>query len=180
MSVLTRRRFFLTLAGLAAATAAVIGLALLFGAEPVRWSSLSLKSFGHALRGMELGRDDAILFQLRLPRVLMAALIGAALSAAGVAFQGLLRNPLADPFILGVSGGGALGAVIAIVLGLGTIGPLPATPSSPSSARSLPCSPSSAWPAPAAAPAPRPCCSPAWSPTPSSPRSSFSSSPWPK
>jgi iron complex transport system permease protein len=128
MSVLTRRRFFLILLGLAAATATVMALALLFGAEPVDWSALSIHSFRDAAAGLSVGRDDAILFQLRLPRVLMAALIGAALSAAGVAFQGLLRNPLADPFILGVSGGGALGAVIAIVLGLATIGPLPATP----------------------------------------------------
>jgi len=54
--------------------------------------------------------EEAIFFQLRLPRVLAAALVGAALSAAGVLFQGLLRNPLADPYILGTSGGAGLGA----------------------------------------------------------------------
>ncbi len=53
----------------------------------------------------------AILLDVRLPRVLLAALVGAALSGAGVAFQATLRNPLSDPYILGVSGGAALGAV---------------------------------------------------------------------
>jgi len=59
----------------------------------------------------------AVLFDIRLPRALLAALIGAALAAAGVTFQTLLRNPLADPFILGVSGGAACGAAISTALG---------------------------------------------------------------
>jgi len=64
--------------------------------------------------------DDAaartILLRLRLPRVLLAAAIGATLAVAGVTFQTLLRNPLADPFTLGVSGGAAAGAAIATAL----------------------------------------------------------------
>jgi iron complex transport system permease protein len=59
---------------------------------------------------------QTILFRLRLPRVLLAAVIGATLAVAGVTFQTLLRNPLADPFILGVSGGAAAGAAIATAL----------------------------------------------------------------
>ncbi|HYC61080.1 MAG TPA: iron ABC transporter permease [Thermoanaerobaculia bacterium] len=59
-----------------------------------------------------------ILLRLRLPRVLLAAAIGATLAVAGVTFQTLLRNPLADPFILGVSGGAAAGAAIATALRL--------------------------------------------------------------
>jgi iron complex transport system permease protein len=55
------------------------------------------------------------LLPARLPRVLLAVLVGAALSAVGVAFQALLRNPLADPFIMGVSGGAALGGSLALV-----------------------------------------------------------------
>ncbi len=55
-----------------------------------------------------------IIFSLRLPRVLAAGLIGAGLSATGVLFQGLFRNPLADPFVLGASGGAALGGAIAV------------------------------------------------------------------
>jgi cobalamin transport system permease protein len=57
-----------------------------------------------------------ILLQIRLPRVLLAAVIGATLAVAGVTFQTLLRNPLADPFILGVSGGAAAGAAVATAL----------------------------------------------------------------
>lgn len=63
-------------------------------------------------------RDAAILFSSRLPRILLAALVGMALASSGGAFQVLLRNPLADPFILGVSGGAALGSVLAIGLHL--------------------------------------------------------------
>ncbi|MGA2149971.1 MAG: iron ABC transporter permease [Bryobacteraceae bacterium] len=59
----------------------------------------------------------ALFFQLRLPRVLTGALIGAALAATGAALQALFRNPLADPYTLGVSGGGAVGASIALALG---------------------------------------------------------------
>lgn len=58
-----------------------------------------------------------LFFRLRLPRVLMALLIGASLAVSGAALQALFRNPLADPYTLGVSGGGALGASVAIALG---------------------------------------------------------------
>jgi len=60
-----------------------------------------------------------IIVNIRLPRVILAGLVGFSLSLGGVVFQALLRNPLADPFILGVSSGGAFGAVLGIVLGLG-------------------------------------------------------------
>jgi len=60
--------------------------------------------------------DETIIFQIRLPRVLAAALVGAALSVAGVLFQGLLRNPLADPYVIGASGGAAFGASLGVVL----------------------------------------------------------------
>jgi iron complex transport system permease protein len=60
----------------------------------------------------------AIVWNLRLPRVLLGALIGASLAVAGVTFQGLLRNPLADPFTIGVSSGAATGATVAMFLRL--------------------------------------------------------------
>lgn len=61
---------------------------------------------------------EAIVLYLRLPRVILAALVGGALALAGAVLQGLFRNPMADPGIIGVSSGGALGAVIAVMGGL--------------------------------------------------------------
>jgi len=58
-----------------------------------------------------------IIWQIRFPRVLLAALVGAALSLGGLVFQALLRNPLAEPYILGISGGSAIGAIIGILMG---------------------------------------------------------------
>ena len=58
-----------------------------------------------------------IVWRIRMPRLVVAMLVGASLSVAGVIFQALLRNPLADPFILGVSGGAALGAIAVLALG---------------------------------------------------------------
>lgn len=60
----------------------------------------------------------AIIWRIRLPRVLLAALVGATLSLGGLVFQALLRNPLAEPYILGISGGSAIGAIIGILLGV--------------------------------------------------------------
>jgi iron complex transport system permease protein len=60
----------------------------------------------------------SIVWRIRFPRVLLATIIGATLSLGGLVFQALLRNPLAEPFILGISGGSAIGAIIGILLGL--------------------------------------------------------------
>jgi iron complex transport system permease protein len=70
-----------------------------------------------ALRGDGDPTTVSIVQRLRLPRAVLAALVGASLAASGAAFQALLRNPLADPYILGVSSGAAVGAVLAVVLG---------------------------------------------------------------
>src|SRR5438270_6772889 len=87
---------------------AAIALAVAVGATPISWRA--------AMSGEATAR--AILLGIRLPRALLAALVGATLAVAGVTFQTLLRNPLADPFILGVSGGAACGASIATAAGL--------------------------------------------------------------
>ena len=60
-----------------------------------------------------------IFFRLRIPRVLLAIMVGGSLASVGAALQALFRNPLAEPFTLGVSGGGAVGASVAIALGFG-------------------------------------------------------------
>jgi iron complex transport system permease protein len=71
---------------------------------------------GALLHPSQAGDAGVILFTLRFPRVLAAGLAGAGLSATGVLFQGLFRNPLADPFVLGASGGAALGGAVAVFL----------------------------------------------------------------
>ncbi len=67
-------------------------------------------------------RDDSLMYsiiwKIRFPRVVLAALVGASLSLGGLVFQALLRNPLAEPYILGISGGAAIGAITGIMLGL--------------------------------------------------------------
>jgi iron complex transport system permease protein len=75
----------------------------------------------HRLFGLQLGAawtpaSDAIVWDLRIPRVITAAVVGAGLAVAGATFQGLLRNPLADPYVLGTASGAGLGAAIALIL----------------------------------------------------------------
>jgi iron complex transport system permease protein len=84
-------------------------LAVVFGSDGVSMAD-ALADRGHA---------RAILLEVRLPIALLAAVSGAGLAASGVAFQALLRNPLAEPYVLGVSGGAAVGATAVIALGLG-------------------------------------------------------------
>jgi iron complex transport system permease protein len=72
------------------------------------------------LKGAGSDTERTILLSLRLPRAILAGLVGAGLSVSGATFQALLRNPLADPYLLGVSSGAAVGAIIAILLGLST------------------------------------------------------------
>ncbi|MBX3262348.1 MAG: iron ABC transporter permease [Labilithrix sp.] len=91
------------------ALAAAIALGVSFGTEPV--------SLARAIADAgSLDRD--IVLDVRLPRVLLGAVAGAGLSIVGVALQALLRNPLAEPYVLGVSGGSAVGATFAILAGV--------------------------------------------------------------
>jgi iron complex transport system permease protein len=77
-----------------------------------------LKNFIN-MQGIDL-QDIKIILDIRLPRVLMAVLVGIALSSSGVIFQGIFRNPMADPYILGVSAGAAFGATIGLIFAKGT------------------------------------------------------------
>jgi iron complex transport system permease protein len=86
-----------------------MALGVRFGDQPV---SLA------AAWGAPDSLDRSILLSLRLPRVVLGALVGAALASSGAVLQALLQNPLADPFVLGVSGGAALGGATALALGL--------------------------------------------------------------
>ena len=114
--MLTTKRF----AGVVGASALFLGAALVL--TPLIGSTDA--SLAGALRGESPDRE--ILFDVRLPRVLLAGLAGGALALAGVVFQALLRDALATPFTLGVSNGAALGAVLAICLGWRTVAGLPA------------------------------------------------------
>src|SRR5687768_5704945 len=88
----------------------------LFGSEPLptRASICAIASLGQSSCGLTPDQY-AILLQIRLPRILLAAAVGASLAAAGASYQALLRNPLAEPYLLGVSNGAAVGTMIALV-----------------------------------------------------------------
>jgi len=94
-------------------TGVAFAIATRFGEQPISLST--------AL-GDPRSSDAVIFWSLRLPRALLGVIVGAGLAASGATLQGLLRNPLADPFVLGVSGGAALGATLALAFGLATVG----------------------------------------------------------
>lgn len=109
----------LTAARFGGVLAVLLGLllaSLLFGLA-LGPSTLDAAEVVDALVGDRDGAAADIVWRIRLPRIALAALVGACLSVAGVVFQALLRNPLADPFILGVSGGAALGGIAMLSLG---------------------------------------------------------------
>lgn len=78
-----------------------------------------LEALGRGLAGELAGSSDTIVWKIRLPRVLLAALVGSALALSGVVFQGLFRNPLADPYLLGVASGAGFGATLVIAFSAG-------------------------------------------------------------
>jgi cobalamin transport system permease protein len=118
MRALTVRRVLWVCAGLSAVLLACVVLALKLGAVPISVTDLIWN-----LGRVAIGRSDQlpteyrlIVFDLRLPRILLGILVGAALSVSGASFQALLRNPLADPFVLGVSSGAALGSILGLIV----------------------------------------------------------------
>lgn len=118
MKRLTFRRVLWTCAVLVVVLLAAVVLALKLGAVPISVTDLVLSLGRVAIgRSAELpSQFQVIVFGLRLPRIILAIFVGAALSVAGAGFQALLRNPLADPYVLGVSSGAALGAILSLIL----------------------------------------------------------------
>ena len=113
------RRYRAVLALLAIALLASIVLGVGLGAVGIA-PLTTLRLFAWKLHLVHRGvsaATEVIVLQLRLPRVLLAVVVGAGLAAAGTVFQGLFRNPMADPAVIGVSSGAALGAVVVIVGG---------------------------------------------------------------
>ncbi len=122
---ITRRRWLLTTASLAV-LAIVLIVCVTFGSVPVALDATFRIIWNHTLGqiwGLPAnysGGSDTIIWQIRLPRLALAAGVGAGLAGSGAIYQGLFRNPLADPYLVGVAQGAAVGAVTVIVL------PLPA------------------------------------------------------
>ena len=117
MRPLTLRRLFFQCSILVVVLFVVVVVALKFGAVPV-----SLYALGRDLLGVLFGQRSEIssdygliILNIRLPRILLAIFVGASLSVAGTSFQALLHNPLADPYVLGVSSGASVGAILAII-----------------------------------------------------------------
>ncbi len=120
------RRRWLLAAGCLLGISVLAGLAI--GPADVPWRGL-LVEVANMVPGVELAggldeRQEAILWQLRAPRVVVGALVGGMLAIAGAGYQGVFRNPLADPYLLGVAAGAGLGATLALVFG-GASGVLP-------------------------------------------------------
>lgn len=118
MRPLTLGRLLLRCGILAAILFVVVVIALKLGAVQV-----SLYGLGRDLIRVLLGQSSSIssdygmiVVDIRLPRILLAIVVGASLSVAGASFQALLRNPLADPYVLGVSSGAAVGSIIALLI----------------------------------------------------------------
>ena len=114
MSLLTPRKLVLRVTGAVIVLLAVMLVCALAGTERVRIGAV-LRGAGEVAGS---NPDYEIFVRVRLPRIVLAAIVGAALASAGVVFQAMLRNPLADPYILGISSGAGLGATIAAVAGL--------------------------------------------------------------
>ncbi|MBN9233830.1 MULTISPECIES: FecCD family ABC transporter permease [Phyllobacteriaceae] len=116
----------LTIVLLAALLATVMLFSLTAGASDASVFGMLRDWLSGADAGVLSARDRIIIYDIRLPRVVLGALIGAALAVSGAVMQGLFRNPLADPGIVGVSAGAGLGAVSVIVLGGTALAPFTA------------------------------------------------------
>ena len=119
LEVLRRRPVVLGLGGLVALAVAMvagIGLGTVTIAPADTLAILASQLLGWPVAETWPATSETIVMQLRLPRVLTALIVGLGLAVAGVTFQGLLRNPLADPYVLGTASGAALGAAIAVLI----------------------------------------------------------------
>jgi iron complex transport system permease protein len=114
---LTSRRVLWVCAALCGVLFLAVVIALRMGAYPISVSDIVMTLVNGVIGRRERIPSEfwLVVFGLRLPRIALGILVGAALSTAGAGFQALLRNPLADPYVLGVSSGAALGAILSLV-----------------------------------------------------------------
>lgn len=118
------RRFAALIVGLLLGVLAVLTLSITVGSVPIPPGTVWAVVFGH-LTGTGAAADPAteqIVWTVRLPRALLGVLVGAALAVAGTVIQAVVRNPLGDPYLIGIVPGAGLGAVLVIVLGSATLG----------------------------------------------------------
>ena len=130
---LTRGRWFVWVSAAGLVAAVVFVACLGVGTQAIPYSKIMTVLLGLVFgQSLDMGISDplsVILFQVRMPRVMLAFFVGSSLAMVGVALQALLRNPLADPFVIGISSGAALGAAIALLFGLGiSVGSISALP----------------------------------------------------
>jgi iron complex transport system permease protein len=121
---IARRPLALVVVGIAALAVVLVAGVALGSVSVAPLDTIAI--LAHRLFGLDLGvawaaADETIVFDLRLPRVLTAMTVGIGLSVAGATFQGVLRNPLADPYVLGTASGAALGAAVAVLLPVRTL-----------------------------------------------------------
>jgi iron complex transport system permease protein len=124
LRTLTARRVFAVCGLLSAVLFVVVVISLRMGAYPIAVRDIVMTLFNKAI-----GRSDQIpsefalvIFGLRLPRIALGIVVGASLSTAGAGFQALLRNPLADPYVLGVSSGAAVAAILSLIVAPHVVG----------------------------------------------------------
>ncbi|MDE1995286.1 MAG: iron ABC transporter permease, partial [Rhizobiaceae bacterium] len=112
------------IAGLVIATILAFAFSITTGASDASIVDVVRSMTGAGAENALSARDRIIIFDIRLPRAVLGFLIGGGLAVSGAVMQGLFRNPLADPGLIGVSAGSSLGAVLMIVLGGGLLAPL--------------------------------------------------------
>src|SRR5271168_4113040 len=104
----------------------VVVISLRVGAYPISMRDIVITLYNGAVGNGDSSEFSQVILGIRLPRIVLGILVGASLSTAGTGFQALLRNPLADPYILGVSSGAALGAIISLIVAPHTPGAIQA------------------------------------------------------
>lgn len=120
---LSAKRWLSVISGIILLSLLTVLVCLTFGAQPIGMGVV-MQTLVAGVRDGQAGIESAgvpgvIVWQVRLPRILLAFLVGGSLAGVGVALQALLRNPLAEPFVLGISSGAAFGATLAMLLGVG-------------------------------------------------------------
>lgn len=91
-------------------------IVLFFGTSSITWSSALHNIYTHITQGTPLSNDGVIILEIRLPRILLALIIGGILAGSGAVMQNMFKNPLVDPYLLGISAGAAFGTAVSIGL----------------------------------------------------------------